>query len=171
MNRIKRLLFTLAFMGIALTLSAQSGQKFGHIDFPALIQTMPGQDSLNKAYEAYARGLENQMQVMQSEFENKQMEFEANQAAYSNLIRQTKERELQDIYNRLLEFNQQAQQDLTTYENDLLQPLIEKARKAIDEVAKENGYTYILNTTQGMVLYAEPSEDILSKVKTKLGIN
>jgi outer membrane protein len=170
MNRIKKVLFTLAFIGIAVTVSAQSGQKFGHIDFPALIQAMPGQDSLNKDYETYARGLENQMQVMQSELESKQMEFEANQATYSNLIRQTKERELQEIYNRLLEFNQSAQQDLANYENQLLQPIIEKARKAIDDVAKENGYTYILNTTQGMVLYAAPSEDILPQVKAKLGI-
>jgi outer membrane protein len=170
MNRIKNVFFTLAMIGFAITASAQSGQKFGHIDFPALIQAMPGQDSINRAYETYARGLENQLEMMRTEFENKQMEFEANQSTYSNLIRQTKERELQDIYNRLIEFNQQAQQDLVSYENQLLQPLIEKARKAIDAVAKENGYTYILNTTQGMVLYAAPSEDIMPRVKTKLGI-
>jgi|GEM_PF-946386 len=142
----------------------------GHIDFPALIQSMPGQDSINKAYETYAKGLENQMTAMQAELENKQAEYEANQATMSAIIKSTKEKELQDLYNRLLEFQQQAQDGLSKYENELLNPLIEKARNAITTIAEENGFSYILNTAQGMVLYSGSSNDIMDLVKVKLGI-
>jgi outer membrane protein len=147
-----------------------NAQKIAHINFPELIQAMPGQDSINTAYESYAKGLDNQLATMQAELENKQMEYEANQATMSNIIRQTKEKELSDLYNRLVEFNQQAQQDLANYESQLLEPLITKARNAIDAVAKENGYSYVLNTAQGMVLFYENGEDIMPKVKAKLGL-
>ncbi|MCF8367256.1 MAG: OmpH family outer membrane protein [Bacteroidales bacterium] len=170
MKKIGKVIVVLVMVSMAFTATAQKVQKLGHIDFPALIQVMPGQDSINAAYETYAKGLENQLTTMQAELENKQMDYEANQATMSSIIKQTKERELQDLYNRLVEFQKQAQSDLGNYENELLQPLIEKARKAIDDVAKENGFTYILNSTQGMVLFSETSNDIMPKVKAKLGI-
>jgi len=170
MKRISKVLIVALIMLTAFTATAQKAQKIGHINFPELIQMMPGQDSINAAYEAYAKGLDNQLATMQAELENKQMEYEANQTTMSNIIRQTKEKELQDLYNRLVEFNQSAQQDLTNYEAELLDPLITKARKAVDEVAKENGYTYVLNTTQGMVLYFEDSHNLMPKVKAKLGL-
>lgn len=170
MKRISKVFVLVVLMSLAFTATAQKAPKIGHIDFPSLIQMMPGQDSINSAYEAYAKGLDNQLATMQAELENKQSEYEANVATMSNIIKQTKEKELNDLYNRLVEFNQQAQQDLSNYENQLLQPLIDKARKAINEVAKENGYTYVLNTAQGMVLYSDGGDDLMPKVKAKLGL-
>jgi outer membrane protein len=37
-------------------------------------------------------------------------------------------------------------------------------------VAKENGYTYVFNSAEGLILVAPPSDDILPLVKKKLGI-
>lgn len=170
MKRISKVFVVAIVMMMAFTASAQNAQKIGHINFPELIQLMPGQDSINSAYESYAKGLDNQLATMQAELENKQMEYEANQTTMSNIIKQTKERELNDLYNRLVEFNQQAQQDLVNYENELLEPLISKARKAVDEVAEENGYSYVLNTAQGMVLYSDKGDNLMPKVKAKLGL-
>lgn len=170
MKRISKVFAIVVLMTLSFSVSAQEAQKIGHIDFPALIQLMPGQDSINMAYETYAKGLENQMTTMQAELENKQMDYEANSPTMSNIIKQTKERELQDLYNRLLEFQQQAQQDLQNYEAELLNPLIEKARNAVNAVAAEQGINYVLNTAQGMVLYSETGEDIMPLVKAKLGM-
>jgi outer membrane protein len=111
------------------------------------------------------------MTTMQAELENKFMEYQANQATMSNIIKQTKEREIQDLQTRIEEFNQQAQLDLGEKEQELTAPVIEKARKAVEDVAKENGYTYIFNSTEGLLLYATPGDDVLPMVKKKLGIN
>lgn len=51
----------------------------------------------------------------------------------------------------------------------LVQPLIDKAKKAIEEVAKENGFTYIIDTSSGALLYSG-GEDILPLVKKKLNL-
>lgn len=68
------------------------------------------------------------------------------------------------------EFNTQAQTDLRNKEEELTAPIIARARKAVEDVAKESGYTYIFNSTDGLLLYATPSDDILPLVKKKLGI-
>jgi outer membrane protein len=53
---------------------------------------------------------------------------------------------------------------------ELTSPIIEKARKAVEDVATENSYTYVFNSTEGLLLYATPSDDITDLVKAKLGI-
>ena len=59
------------------------------------------------------------------------------------LIRATKEKELQEINSRLQNFQAMASQDLQKKEQTLLQPIIESVQKAIDEVGAENGFIYI----------------------------
>jgi outer membrane protein len=53
----------------------------------------------------------------------------------------------------------------------VFQPVFEKAEKAIQAVAKEKGYAYILDIAQQSVLYFEGGDDISAAVKTKLGID
>ena len=55
-------------------------------------------------------------------------------------------------------------------EQELLEPILQKARNAINEVAEEGKYTYIFDKSMGTLLYAEDSENIISKVKKKLGL-
>ena len=171
MKHTIRFFAVLAFVSFTFAAAAQKTPKFGHLDFAKLYGMMPGQDSIKTAYETYAKGLQNQMTTMQAELENKYADYTTNQATMSNIIKQTKEREIQDLQTRIETFNQQAQQDLADKENELTAPVIEKAKKAVEAVAKENGYTYVFNSSQGMLLYAEPSDDITPLVKKKLGIN
>ena len=88
----------------------------------------------------------------------------------SDIIRQTKEKELADMETRIQDFQQKADSDLQAKQQELLQPLLDKAKKAIDEVAKENGYTYIFDAGVGVLLYYEKGDNILPLVKTKLGL-
>jgi outer membrane protein len=92
----------------------------------------------------------------------------ANQATYSDLIRKNKEEELQMLQQRIEAFKEQAQQEYQNKNAELSKPIYDKAKKAIDAVAKENGYKYVLDTSSGVVLYSEPTEDILQLVKKKL---
>jgi len=107
MKKTVKVLAILVLVTFTFAVNTQA-QKFGHIDFAKLYSVMPGQDSVRAVYEAYATGLQNQMTTMQAELENKFMEYQANQATMSNIIIQTKEREIQDLQARIEEFNQQA---------------------------------------------------------------
>jgi outer membrane protein len=79
-------------------------------------------------------------------------------------------REISDLERRIQEFQQQAQEEIGKKEQEVLTPIIDKARKAIDEVAVEKGYTYVFDASLGVLLYAKDSEDVMADVKAKLGL-
>ena len=91
-----------------------------------------------------------------------------NKDSYSALVANTEETELQDLNKRIEDFKAQAQQDYQRKYGELSKPIYDKAKKAIDLVAKENGYKYVLDTSAGNVLYSESADDILPLVLKKL---
>lgn len=170
MKNILKFIIILAIAVSAMQVSAQKAQKLGHINFASLYEMMPGQDSIKTAFTAYQEQLQSQFQAMQTEYETKLGDYQNNQATMSNIIKQTKEKEIVDLQRRIQEFQQTAQEDLQAKEAELTAPVIEKARNAVKEVAKENGYTFIFNSTEGLLLYSEPADDILPMVKKKLNL-
>jgi outer membrane protein len=157
-------------VGSSYVSQAQTTPKIGHIDFNTLIQAMPGIDSVKIKLQKYQETLSAQMDQMRAEFENKYMDYQAQAATMSDLIKQTKEKELSDLQARIDAFQTKAQSDLQAKQQELLQPIIDKARGAIQDVAKENKYTYIINAIEDVVLYSETTDDVMPLVKKKLGI-
>ena len=86
----------------------------------------------------------------------------------SDLVKKTKQDELNSLQSRIEDFRMQAQQDDQRKYGELTAPIMDKAKKGIEAVAKEGGYKYVLDTSVGNVLYSEPAEDILMPVKKKL---
>lgn len=157
----------LAFGGTAM---AQKTVKLGHINSTDLMQIMPGRDSAQTVLQAELTELEETLKSMQAEAEKRYNDYVANQAGWTELIRQTKQREIQDMSSRMEEFQQNAQKQLQEREAELLKPIIDRAKKAIEEVAKEGGYTYILDAGTAAILYSQDSDDIMPQVKKKLGL-
>ncbi|MGB4205563.1 MAG: OmpH family outer membrane protein [Bacteroidales bacterium] len=155
---------------LSFNVSAQSKAKFGHIDFAKLYASMPGQDSIKAVFEKFTQDLQETFSEMTNEYQTKLQDYQANMATMSNLIRQNKEREIMDIQTRMENFRTQAEEELQQKESELTAPIIEKAREAVKTVAKEHGYTYIFNSSEGLLLYSDPGDDIMSLVKKKLGI-
>jgi outer membrane protein len=149
---------------------AQTKAKFGHLDFAKLYGLMPELDSVKVVFDAYNKSVQDQYAAMQTELENKFMDYQAKANSMSEIIRTTKEAEINDLKTRMDAFETKATQDLQNKESELTAPIIERARKAVQDVAKENGYTYVFNSSEGLLLYAEPSDDISELVKTKLGV-
>ena len=171
MKRSLRLILAVVVALISVsTLSAQKANKFGHIDFAALYDLMPEKDSIAKVYESYVKDIQAQLVTMGQELQNKMNDYDKNKDGMSDIIRQTKEKEIYDLNQRIQDFRATGEQQLALKEAELMSPLIEKARKAVEEVAKANGYTYIFNSTGGILIYAEPSDDIMDLVKKKLNL-
>lgn len=169
MKNILKLMVVLVIAGFSMQAQAQNGAKIGHINFQELIVLMPGQDSINKALQAHVTGLESQLQVMQGEYEAKINDYQASQATMSEIIKQTKEKEILDLQQRIEAFNQQAQLEIQQKQIELTEPLVRKAQSAINKVAKANGFTYIINGNEQILLYANGT-DILPLVKKELGL-
>lgn len=149
---------------------AQTNVKIGYVDFAQIVAMMPGQDSINQKLQAHVASLESQMKAMQTEYEAKMSDYQATQATMSQIIKQTKEKEIVDLQTRIEAFNQQAQYEIQNKQMELTKPLIEKIQNAIKAVGKENGFTYILNGNEQIILYSDGGINVLSLVKKKLGI-
>ena len=171
---MKNVFRTIAVLSIILAVSfsaqAQNPIKVGYIDFNTLIAAMPGIDSVKIKLQKYQQTLTDQMDAMRAEFENKYAEYQQGASGMSDLIKQTKEKELTDLQGRIDAFQAKAQQDLQAKQQELLEPFISKGKEAVKEVAKENKYTYIINAIEDVVLYSEPTDDVMLLVKKKLGI-
>lgn len=168
MKNIFKLFVVLLIAGFSVSAQAQT-TKIGHINFQELLGVMPGQESVNQALESFVAGLETQLQAMQSELEAKYADYQNNQATMSEIIRQTKEKEIMDLQQRMEAFNQQAQIEIQNKQIELSEPLIRKAQDAINAVAQENGFTYIINGNEQVLLYKNGT-DIMPLVKAKLGL-
>jgi outer membrane protein len=150
---------------------AQGKQKIGHINSNDLLLLMPDRDSAEAKLKDYAGQLELQLASMTQEYEKKLTDYEQNKGVMTDLIREEKEQEILGIQRRIQEFQAKAQESLQKKEAELMKPLVEKANTAIKDVANENGFTYILDTSVGVVLHFPESDDILPLVRKKLGIN
>lgn len=146
--------------------------KFAHINSDELIKSMPEYDSALAKLEKTRKELVNAIEIMQVEINNKYEAYTKDGKNLTDLVRQTKEQELQDMNARLQEFQQNAQQQLQEQQNTLTQPIFTKVDKAIKDVGKEGGFIYVFDVAKGQVLYFDDtkSTNILSLVKTKLGI-
>ena len=144
--------------------------KFAHIDSQALIQTMPETAAAQKALQEQAKGLEDQLSDMQKEFQTKLADYTQKSDSLTDIVRQAKEEDLRNLQERIQSFNSSAQQKLQQKQSELMQPVFDKANKAIEEVAKQQGVIYVFDSNA--VLYkSNASIDLLPLVKTKLGIN
>jgi outer membrane protein len=161
----------IALLFINLSGFSQAKTKFGHLNSNDLFALMPEKEAAQKTLQTYSKQLEDQLVAMQDELEKKYTAYQAEQATLTDMIKKTKEEELTTMQQRIQTFQTNAQQELQKKESELLQPIIEKAKKAIEEVSKDNGYTYVFDTGTGTLLYwPKDADDILPLVKTKLGI-
>jgi outer membrane protein len=161
----KILLLSLTFL---ISISSFSQNKFGYIDSQELLLLMPERKTAEEEVQTFAKSLESQLQAMTAEYQQSVQEYQANEATYTDLVKQDKVTEITGLEQRIQSFQQNAQQALQSKEQELLEPILQKARKAIEDVASEGDYTYIFDKSVGSILYVKESENILEKVKKKL---
>ena len=166
MKQLKTLAIAIVLF-IGTQVSAQS--KVAHIDVQTLMTAMPemktAQDQMKKIQESYDKDYKN----MVAEYQTKLQKYEQESATAGDALNETRSKEMQDMGTRIQQFQQTAQKELGQKEMDLYKPIMEKAQKAIQKVAKVKGVNYVLDATNGSgVLFAE-GIDLMADVKKELG--
>ncbi len=169
---MKRLV-SYTFLAFCLLITANlSAQKFGYINSQALIQQIPQVKEANAELEALKKQYEKQGQDKVQSLQTKYQALERKQAQ-GELSPKQLEVEAQALKQEEMEiakFQQEIQQKLYEKSESLLKPIRDKIQVAIDDVAKENGYTYIFDQSMGILLYADESVDVSGLVKAKIGM-
>jgi outer membrane protein len=159
--------------GLIMTgIGSANAQKIGHIHLDSLLVLMPETKKADADAQDYYKQLEQRLQQMQGEYQKKLEEYQTEQKNpnSSQLIKTAMENDLQRMQQSLQEFQQNAQADFQNRKNELLKPIYDKANKAIAEVSKAGGYKYVFDTSSGLVIYYEPSDNLMMAVRAKLNI-
>ncbi len=169
MKHFLRLTILLSLLLAGSSIFAQN--KLGHIDSKTLLQIMPEMEQAQKQLKAKATEYEKQIKELSTEYSSLIEKFKQEGQNMSDAVKQTKLKAIRDCETRLQNFDQYAKNDLAKLQRTLMEPILEKAKKTINEVGKENNFTYIFDFSNGGILYKSPNSiDIMPLVKAKLGI-
>jgi outer membrane protein len=153
---------------------AQPAQKIGYADWNYIFSQMPEYKQIDNELKTHGSQLENQLKAKYQDYEAKVDAFKKLPPTTSDIIKQDKERELIALQENIQKFQQDAQASVQKKQVDLMQPVYAKVGKAIEDVAKEQGYSFILNpqllSGDDVLLYSDEKYDISGSVLKKLGV-
>lgn len=153
--------------------SVAEAQKYGHLNFGNLIALMPETEAADEKLAAFQQELITKGEDMAASFQEEYAAFvvAVQDGEVPPKDQQSRQQELQKKQQEIVAFEQQIRQQVQQKQEELLAPIVERAQKALDEVAKENGYVMIFDTSVfNAVLFAQDSDDVMPMMKAKLGI-
>ena len=159
-------------LSTAALLFVQSGvkaqMKVGYISISEVITAMPEAKKADSSLTQYRDALVASATDRQNTFDADVQKFFQDSGKLTSAQREVKRSQLQKQSQELAGENQRIQEELQKKQQDLSAPIEKKATDAVQVVAKENGYTYVL--PKEMVIVGPPGDDLLVLVKKKLNI-
>jgi outer membrane protein len=163
----KLLLVAVMALGI---MSASAQTKIGYINTDDLMAVMPESAKIQTDLNEYQTSLQQQGLALQKEADTKRDQYFADSAKLSPSMKEIRRNDLVKLYSRLQNYDQEAQEETQKYAQTKIAPVRTKAMDAIKTVAKERGYTYVIDDASNILLVMPPGDDLLPMVKAKLGI-
>ena len=156
----------------ALFTVAASAQnlKFAYVDFAELVQLMPEMDQARATLEENSKANEEILMSMYEEYQKKGQEYQQKASTWTPAIRESKEKELMDIQSRLEQTQQSLQMELQQLQNQLQAPVVEKAQKAVETLAKAKGVAGVFE--KASLLFVDPAQlvDLTAEARVALNI-
>lgn len=169
-----RTLFLLLFCVFAVSAQAQETQKIGYADWEYIFSQMPEFKQIDNELKTHGTQLENQLKAKYQDYEAKVKAYQGMPATTPDAIKADKERELAGLQESIQKFQQDAQTSLQNKQVALMDPIYKKVGKAIEDVAKENGYAFIMapQVVNGgdILLYSDEKYNVSNLVLKKLGV-
>lgn len=142
--------------------------KIGYITLSDVILAMPEAKKADTALNQFRDALYQSANDKQNALEQDVAKFNKDSATYTAAVKEVKRKALQQQVQELQGEEQRIQQELQKKQEEYSAPIQKKALDAVQAVAKENGYTYVL--VKEAVLVGPPGDDIAALVKKKLGL-
>jgi outer membrane protein len=149
---------------------AKAQTKIGYVAIDQIVDQMPETKAAIANITAYNKQFIDQLTTMNNELQSKGQAYQAQRATMTDAVRTSKEGELADLQKRFQDYQNTAQQQVEAKRNELGKPIIEKVRAAVAQVAKEKGYTYVINSSQTDLIVMPPTDDLMAAVKAKLAL-
>lgn len=166
----------LALLAIGVAIPAQA-QKIGFADLEVILAYMPEAQQVDRELNTYAQQLQTNLQNKQRYLQTKYAEYqqraeEAGESLPESEL-QAMQEDLQNIQSDIAKSQQESEQKLMIRRQDKLGPILDKVQGAIDALAEEEGYTYILNASSSgtsVALFAGDQYNVTTNLMKRLNI-
>lgn len=166
---MKQILLIIALVS-TFSINGIAQNKIGHINSQEILSVLPERVTAEQKVESFAKEKETFIQNLYLEYQSEVQKLQEMPATATQTEKTSQQNLVVKIQERLGAAEQNARQDISALEQELIQPMLNKVQDAINAVAKANGFAYILDTGMGAVVYAEGGEDISGLVKAHLGL-
>ena len=165
---MKKLKYVLLLSLVLITGVSFSQSKTSHINYSQLVLSMPETtaaktelDNLTKSYQA-------QLTKIETEYKTKLEAFQKEEKTLAPAIKELRLKELKDLEASFKNFQEAANKEIKEKYNALFNPIFEKAKTAVTEVAKSKGYSYVIDSSKDQYVYMNPKDDLMELVKKKM---
>jgi outer membrane protein len=164
---MKTIIAILMIVSMILTCShtySQPSLKIGHVNISEILSSLPEKDSAQVKLDKESKDIQKTYEEMQVIYNNLVNDYQKGLSSFSDLIKKTKEDEILDKQKRLQEFEQNANTTLQQRNVELLQPIYNKIIKAIEKVATDNAFTYVLDISKESVVFTSKDSQNLNQL-------
>ena len=164
---MKSIIALALYTGLMFTSYAQ---KIAHINTNELVEMMPEKTAAEEELTKFKIEIESLLQELLDKYTLLMYEIEENGSTWNAVVLQMKKNELLRMEQSIQDARLVAENEFAKREQELVEPILEKAMDAINSVADEKGYDYVIDTAAGNVLVKPDNHDILDDVLKKLGL-
>ena len=149
--------------------AAQTGQKFAYIRSSVLLDQAPGRAEAEAQFDKETGAYGDQIKRMSDSLNAMVAEFEKSQATLSAATRETRGKAIQSRQAEYERRTRELQQKAQTRQTELVQPILDRVKQAIEDVRLEGGYSFVFNADQGSAIVAmDKNLDITDRVLARL---
>ncbi len=147
-------------------------QKFGHTNVQEIITAMPEYTKAQTDIQAMEQQYRDEIKRAEEELSKKYAAYQQEQANLPKNIAERRQKELDDLMQKGMQFQQDASQQLNQSWMEMLEPIAKKVDDAIKAVGQEGGYTYIFDLSAVNIPFVNEtsSTNVTAAVKAKLGL-
>ena len=171
---MKQLFSIIIFLTLLSLAPANAQMKIAHFNSEAILKELPDAQDAQKQLDKFVADWQQELNKMQDEWKKKFDEYDKRKLIMTEQRRADTEHELQDMDKKIVDFrNQKFGQngDLFSKQNELMKPVQDRVFKAVQEVAKEEGYDYVFDKSGDILLmYANEKYDLTQKIFNKLKV-
>ncbi len=169
---MKKFIVTAALLasGILGAQAQTDGLKIGYTNVNYIFSLSPRSKEIESEIKTRTQILQKEVEKKEQELQAKFQDYEKTRSTMMESIRADKENELRNLEQSIMNLRKNADGELRNKYEELVAPESEKISKAVKDVAKENGYTYIMNGDPQVMLFGEEKYDVTDLVLKKLGI-
>jgi len=168
---MKKVLFTL-LLGFFAT--ASFAQRYAVIDTKYILDKMPEYTAAQEKLDQFSKMWQQEIDAKAAILDKMYKEYDAEQVMLSDQLRKKREDQIYNAEKELRDLQRQRfgfEGDLFKKRQELVKPIQDKVYNAIQKLAAEKMYDFILDKSEGItVIFADPKLDKSDEILKALGV-